>query len=96
MIVVEVTENEVKVTGHAGYAEPGKDIVCAAVSVLTQNLINSVQAFTEELEEYTIAPGDIKIVFKDLSERGKLLIDSFFIGICRIQDAYGSEYVQIR
>ncbi len=38
MPLIEVTHNvrtnEITVSGHAGYAEPGKDIVCAAVSVL--------------------------------------------------------------
>ena len=36
------------VQGHAGYAESGSDIVCAAVSVLTQNTVNSIEEFTED------------------------------------------------
>ena len=31
MIVVNVNEEKITLNGHAGYAEPGKDIVCAAV-----------------------------------------------------------------
>ena len=34
--------------GHAGYAEEGHDIVCAAVSVLVINTVNSFEAFTED------------------------------------------------
>lgn len=34
MINIRLTENRLEVKGHAGYAEIGKDIVCAAVSVL--------------------------------------------------------------
>ena len=34
--------------GHAGYAEPGQDIVCAAVSALVINTINAIEAFTED------------------------------------------------
>ena len=34
--------------GHAGYAEEGQDVVCAAISVLTINTMNSIEAFTEE------------------------------------------------
>lgn len=96
MIVVEVTEKGITVTGHAGYAEPGKDIVCAAVSVLTQNLIASLDTFTDDLGDYHIEPGNINIAYENLSEQGKLLVDSFFIGICQIQEAYGSQYVQVR
>ena len=29
---------DLMVQGHAGYAEPGKDIVCSAVSILTSTL----------------------------------------------------------
>ena len=37
-----------EVKGHAGYDEYGKDIVCAAVSVLTVNMANSVEKFTDD------------------------------------------------
>ena len=33
--------------GHAGYADAGSDIVCAAISVLVINTINSVEQFTD-------------------------------------------------
>ncbi len=35
--------------GHAGYAEEGEDIVCAAVYiVLTTNTVNAIETLTEE------------------------------------------------
>lgn len=94
MIVVKVALNGITVDGHAGYAEPGKDIVCAGVSVLTQNLINSMEALAEDKISYKVAPAQIHINYEDLSERSKLLVDSFLIGISEIQRAY-PEYVQI-
>jgi uncharacterized protein YsxB (DUF464 family) len=33
------------VTGHAGFAQAGKDIVCAAVSALVQTAANGVSAY---------------------------------------------------
>ena len=36
------------IQGHAGYAESGSDIVCAAVSVLAQNTVNSIEQFTQD------------------------------------------------
>lgn len=48
--MIQVTYNEagdemiLRAEGHAGYAEKGKDIVCAAVSVLMQTLAYSVDA----------------------------------------------------
>ena len=34
--------------GHAEYDEEGSDIVCAAISVLTINTMNAIEAFTDE------------------------------------------------
>ena len=34
--------------GHAGYAQEGEDIICAAVSALSLNFFNSVETFTED------------------------------------------------
>ncbi|MFI3174547.1 MAG: ribosomal-processing cysteine protease Prp [Bacillota bacterium] len=37
----------VEVSGHAGFGEEGRDIVCASVSVLVITLINGIETFTE-------------------------------------------------
>ena len=34
--------------GHAGYADRGSDIVCASISVLAINCVNSIEEFTED------------------------------------------------
>lgn len=94
MITVTITENGLTIDGHAGYAEIGKDIVCAAVSSLTQGLIHSLKALTDDEISYRVASGHAEITYKDLSERGKLLVDSFFIAVSDIQRTYGTEYVQ--
>lgn len=38
MIAINITRTGLTVDGHAGYAEIGNDIICAAVSALTQGL----------------------------------------------------------
>ena len=38
MIVIEIDQNSLTVNGHAGYAEAGKDIVCAASGMLRKTL----------------------------------------------------------
>ena len=75
-------------TGHAGYAQPGHDIVCAAVSILTRNLIRSIEDLTAEKIEYSISPGKADIKYGNLSEKSRTLVDSFFIGICTIAGEY--------
>ena len=36
-----------KTQGHAGFADAGEDIVCAAISMLVINTINSIDQFTD-------------------------------------------------
>ena len=38
-----------EVSGHSGYADAGEDIVCAAISALTINCINSIETFTNDI-----------------------------------------------
>lgn len=82
------------IDGHAGYAETGKDIVCAGVSALAQTLIKSIEDLTSSTIQYDIDPGRVDIKFKNLSEEGKLLVDSFFLGICLIADEF-PDYIKI-
>lgn len=96
MIAVKVSQYGIQVDGHAGYGEKGKDIVCAAVSVLAQSLISSLESLTADPIDYEIQSGHISIIYKNLSDRGCILVDSFFIGICDIIKAYGEEYVQLK
>lgn len=88
MIEVSVRKDGITVSGHAGYAEAGKDIVCAGVTALTQSLICSMKELTVSDVEYEISSGRADIKYRDLSEAGKLLVDSFFIGICQIADEF--------
>lgn len=94
MIEVRIRPERIEISGHAGYAEPGKDIVCAGVTALTQTLIQSIEDLTDDEMEYRISPGRVDINHGNLSEKSKTLVDSFFIGIRMIADEF-SEYVRI-
>ena len=85
--------------GHAGYGEYGQDIVCAAVSALTLNLANSVEAFTKDQFEGSMdeESGSFRFVFtSDISLESKLLMDSLILGIENIRSSYGKQYIKIR
>lgn len=88
MIVVNVRKDGIAVSGHAGYAEPGKDIVCAGVTALVLTLARSLEDLTDDKIEYEISPGKAYIHYGNLSEAGMLLVDSFFLGICLIADDF--------
>jgi uncharacterized protein YsxB (DUF464 family) len=78
----------IEIRGHSGYAPIGQDIVCAAVSVLVQTLIQSVENLTADKITSDMQPGKVDIKFWCLSESSKVLIDAFFLGIKGIAEAY--------
>lgn len=88
MIAVSVRKDRITVYGHAGYAEAGKDIVCAGVTALVQGLIRSIESLTSDQIQYDITPGRADIYYKNLSEAGQLLVDSFFLGVRLIADEF--------
>ena len=94
MIEVNVRKDGIMISGHAGYAPAGSDIVCAGVTALTQGLVRSIEGLTDDRIETDIGSGIASIQYGDLSEKGKLLIDSFFIGICTIAEEF-PDYVRI-
>ena len=80
-------------SGHAGYAESGQDIVCAAVSALVINAVNSLERFTDDETSCTAneETGDIELRFAGSpSHDAALLLDSMILGLEEIEDS--SEY----
>ncbi len=84
--------------GHAEYAEEGADIVCAAVSALTLNAVNSIEAFTDDpfQAEQAEDGGYLKVTFPEpLSAKASLLMDSLVFGIQNIETEYGNDYITL-
>lgn len=95
MIVIQMDRHGVTITGHAGYGPPGKDIVCAAVSVLVQTLAASAKQLTADHMEVECREGFARISCDgNLSEGTRLLMNSFFVGIQMIADTY-PQYVRM-
>ena len=88
MITVRASPGCIEVTGHANYAPPGFDIVCAAVSTLVDTLVASVEDLTDDRIKEDLQPGRAVIRDGDLSARGRLLVDSFFVGVKGVAGVY--------
>ena len=85
--------------GHAGSGEYGKDIVCAAISMLSINTVNSLEKFTDDVFICDADPvkGHIEVFAKDgFSESGELLMKSFELGINGVFKQYGNEFLNIK
>jgi len=84
--------------GHAGYGKYPNDIVCAAISVLVINTINSLEELALEDVDCTAneETGLIQCKFNDpLSEKGTLLMDSLVLGLSHIEKEYGRKYFKL-
>jgi len=86
------------ITGHAGYDDYGKDIVCAAASVLSINLANSIAQLTKakfkcEIDEKS---GDYSFAFTETyGDDANILFESCLLGLESIQNEYGDDFIQI-
>lgn len=75
--------------GHSGFAEAGSDIVCAAISVLTINTINSIESLAGDRVEASESDGHLECHFPEkLSEKGNLLMDAMILGLKSVGENY--------
>ena len=84
--------------GHAGYAESGHDIVCAAVSVLVINTLNSIEAFTKDVPQVHTdeKKGLIECRFsEEICKESVLLLDSMVLGLQGVEEEYGKKYIRL-
>lgn len=98
MIDVQVRRVHGRVTGftvhgHAGYAPRGEDIVCAAVSALTDTVTLSLLrlagvAVRVEAREGHLACSLPEVLEDDAAERADLLINTLLLGVEEIARAY--------
>ncbi|MDD3746059.1 MAG: ribosomal-processing cysteine protease Prp [Anaerostipes sp.] len=90
--------HSLKAEDHAGFAEEGQDIVCAAVSVLITNFVNSLEQLASIKPQVGMQEGEdveIHVVFpEELTDQGKLLLDSFILGLTYLEHEYQS-YVKV-
>ncbi len=86
-------------SGHAGYADSGEDVVCAAVSVLVINTLNSLERFTEDCFSLDSDEerGIIVCRFEHHpSHDAKLLLDTMILGLSDMADDENyDEYIQL-
>ncbi|AIM15753.1 MULTISPECIES: ribosomal-processing cysteine protease Prp [Neobacillus] len=87
------------ISGHAFFAERGKDIVCAGVSAVSIGTINAVHALTGVTPEIEQGDGFLRCVLpKDLSEniqeKVQLLLEGMIVSLQTIEEEYG-EHMKI-
>ena len=85
--------------GHSRFANAGSDIVCAAISVLVTNTINSMERLAgQEMKMVTNEEAgliDVRFV-SPVRERTVLFMDSLVLGLSEVQKQYGSKYLRLK
>lgn len=92
-----------EITGHAESGECGLDVVCASVSTLAINFINSIEKFAgyEPILELNEDEGGYlmveipKYLPSHQREMTQLFFESFFLGMANLSEN-SSEFVQTR
>ena len=91
--------HDFEIKGHAGYADPGEDIVCAGVSAVTVGTVNAIEALTGVVMNSRMKNGFLSgrlpsIEDEAVSGQVQLLLESMLVMLNGIADSYG-EYIQI-
>jgi len=86
-----------RLSGHADYSEYGSDVVCAAVSALVINTINSIENFTSD--RFTLDQneknGFIEFhLVSTMSNNTNLLLSSLALGLQGIVEEY-TKYIKL-
>ena len=80
-----------QVKGHAGFGVRGTDVVCASVSILTINTINSIQKLTSDKCNEKVNARKATIDFEidgEVSRESKVLLESLKMGLEAISKDY--------
>lgn len=105
MILITLTRNtsggitSFKVDGHAGYADPGKDIVCAGVSAITVGTVNAIESLLQIRLDSSMHKGMLSASIPEinnslLEDKVQLLLKSMVVMLQTIQQSYG-KYIAI-
>jgi uncharacterized protein YsxB (DUF464 family) len=78
----------IEMNGHSGYAESGKDIVCAGVSSLVYAAINSFNSIEEQ--RISIDDGMLKLNLrgKKVSDHDQIVLEVMLNGFSMIASQY--------
>ena len=93
-ITINTNENEFELImeGHSGYAEYGKDIVCASISTLAFTWINQLREFERQniaqITEFDMNDGKIILKFKTSKSEVLSAFETIVTGFLMLEEKF--------
>ncbi len=94
MIKINIKDNQIKVTGHAGYDESGKDIVCASVSSIIITTVNAILNIDSQAIDYKEIDGVLINILKT-DKITNILINNMIDLLEQLEHQY-PKYIKLR
>ncbi len=88
MIKVLKKDNIISISGHAMYADYGKDIVCSAVSSIIITTINGILTINDQAITYKNKTDGIEIEIKSFDDVTLKLIDNMIQLLTKLSNDY--------
>ena len=76
MIKVIINNKKIEITGHAGYDDYGKDIVCSACSSIVTTTVNGILALDKGSLSYLVGKKGMTIDIKNEDHTTQVLINN--------------------
>ena len=86
MIEILFRKNGFEVSGHSGFDVKGCDIVCSAVSVLTQHTARILERRCRA--SVTREEGSLKVSLKKIDDLSRILIEELYISLKDLEKQY--------
>lgn len=96
MITITITyDNAESITGftidgHAEWAEPGSDIVCAAVSAISQTALLGLERYARKQTSYRHESGHLTVQIKAPTAETDVILRIMVLGLHEIARQYSS------
>jgi len=84
----------VSVSGHAGYEDSGRDIVCAAVTSAVQLTANSITEVFEINAKVSVKAAEVVIDVSDFNVTAGKLMEALYLHLDILSQEY-SDYIEI-
>ena len=86
--------------GHTGFAEHGEDIVCAAVSAITQTAVIGIKELVKAPCALEVMDGELRLILEESVKgeklkQSELILGTMLLGLRSIESDY-SDYLKLK